>query len=157
MAGYRVGSPKFIIAVDEDIDARDADSVNWALCFRMQPHRDMKVAMGKAMILDPSLAPPTASPEEQRYPSPNGGSAVLMDATMKWPYPPTALPKKEFMEDAKKIWEELGLPPLEPKVPWYGYSLGQWTEEYEVEAELALKGDHYQTGEKMAQNRFKAR
>ncbi len=30
--------------------------------------------------------------------------------------------------------------------PWYGYSLGYWTEENKEEAELALKEEHYQTG-----------
>ncbi|TMA65118.1 MAG: UbiD family decarboxylase, partial [Deltaproteobacteria bacterium] len=28
---------KILVVVDEDIDARDADSVNWALTFNMQP------------------------------------------------------------------------------------------------------------------------
>ena len=155
VVAYAVGSPKVIVAVDEDIDPRDPDSVNWALSFRMQPHRDTKVTMGKAMSLDPSLAPSTASYEEQRYPWPNGGSALLIDATLKWPYPPTALPKREFMEDAKRIWEELGLPRLDPKVPWNGYSLGYWTEENALEADLALKGEHFQTGEKLAKGRVK--
>ena len=59
------------------------------------------------------------------------------------------------MERAKKIWEEEGLPPLSPKMPWYGYALGYWTEEDEEAAERALKGEHYQTGEKYARNRVK--
>ncbi len=58
------------------------------------------------------------------YPPPNGCSALLINATMKWPYPPVSLPRKEFMEKAKQIWEEEGLPQLSPKVPWHGYSLG---------------------------------
>jgi len=59
------------------------------------------------------------------------------------------------MERARKIWEEEGLPPLTPKVPWFGYSLGNWTEEDVEEAELAMKGLCYQTGEKLAKNRLK--
>ena len=59
------------------------------------------------------------------------------------------------MERAKQIWEEEGLPDLKPKSPWYGYSLGQWTQENEKEAELALEGKHYQTGEKLARERIK--
>lgn len=155
IAAYNMGSPKIIVAVDEDIDPRDPDSVNWALSWRMQPHRDVKISMGKAMSLDPSLAPATAPESEQRYPSPTGGSALLIDATLNWPYPPVALPKKEFMDNAIKIWEELGLPKLELKVPWHGYPLGHWTEENEEEAELALRGEHYQTGEKVAKERVK--
>ena len=39
------------------------------------------------------------------------------------------------MEKSKLIWEELGLPALKPEMPWYGYSLGQWPEEFQVEAD----------------------
>jgi UbiD family decarboxylase len=148
--------PKIIVAVDEDIDARDADAVNWALSFRMQPHRDMRITQGKSFNLDPSTAPLTSSPEERVYPYPGGSSSVLIDATTKWDYPPVSLPRKDFMEKAKKIWEEAGLPALKPKSPWYGYSLGYWTADNAAEAELALRGEHYQTGEKLEKNRKKA-
>ncbi len=59
------------------------------------------------------------------------------------------------MESAKAIWEELGLPPLKPRMPWYGYSLGVWSKEDEEEAELALTGDHFITGEKVKSRRIK--
>jgi len=59
------------------------------------------------------------------------------------------------MERARKIWEDEGLPSLNPKTPWYGYSLGYWTAENEEEAEIALQGEHYKTGEKIAQERKK--
>lgn len=142
---------KIIIVVDEDIDPRDPDSVNWALSFRMQPHRDTKVTYGKIPSLDRSASP--AGAPDARYPLPHGCSSLLIDATIKWPYPPVSLPKKEYMERAREIWEEEGLPALSPKVPWYGYSLGDWSEEFEGEAELALKGDYYKTGEKLARQR----
>jgi 4-hydroxy-3-polyprenylbenzoate decarboxylase len=80
---------------------------------------------------------------------------MLIDATRKWEYPPVSLPKKEFMERAKRIWEEEGLPSLEPKGLWFGYSLGSWTSEYEEEAELALRGEYYRTGEKLGKERIK--
>jgi len=143
---------KIIIAVDDDIDPRDADSVIWALCYRMQPDCDIRVTLGKSIAMDPSIAPP----EEARYETKAlSGSGVMINATRKWDYPPVSLPKREFMEKAKQLWEEEGLPPLTPKVPWYGYSLGYWTEEDEEEAELALKGEHYTTGEKLAKSRVK--
>ncbi len=144
------GNDKILIAVDDDIDPRDMDSVAWALCYRMQPHRDIQILQGKAAALDPSVVP---SKELEKMLERPPTSAILIDATRKWAYPPTSLPKKEFMEKARKIWEEEGLPPLTPKVPWYGSSLGYWPKEMEEEAELALKGEHYQTGEKLAQNR----
>jgi len=155
-ASFSVAYPKIIIAVDEDIDPSDPDSVNWALSFRMQPHRDTKIVVGKAIALDHSIAPPTVSEKEKQYPPPTGGSALLIDATLKWPYPPASLPKKSFMDNAKKIWEKLELPALTPKEPWYGYSLGKWAGEYETEAELALKGEYYQTGAKFKKQRVKA-
>jgi 4-hydroxy-3-polyprenylbenzoate decarboxylase len=147
------GGGKIIIAVDDDIDPRDLGSVIWALGFRMQPASDVSIAQGKAAALDPSAAPPD---EVRRTPARPITSSMLIDATRKWDYPPVALPKKEFMENARKIWEEEGLPPLTPKVPWYGYSLGYWTKEDEEEAELALRGEYYKTGEKQAKNRIKA-
>jgi 4-hydroxy-3-polyprenylbenzoate decarboxylase len=59
------------------------------------------------------------------------------------------------MENAKAIWEELKLPPLKPRMPWYGYSLGVWSEQDMEEAELALRGDHFITGEKAKTGRIK--
>ncbi len=150
---------KIVIAVDEDINPRDPDSVNWALAYRMQPHRDIRIIQGMVAAMDYSVSHPeehVQRADEQRYPGIHGGSALLIDATTKWDYPPVSLPKREFMEKAKQIWEELGLPKLSPKEPWHGYSLGYWTKENEEEAELALKGEHYQTGEKLARQRVKS-
>lgn len=147
---------KFVIAVDEDIDPHDPDMVNWALGSRVQPHRDVRIIQGMIAPLDPSTAPPEDREKaRQDYPFPSGASAILIDATRKWDYPTVSLPKKQFMERARKIWEEEKLPKLAPKEPWYGYSLGYWTKENEEEAELAIKGEHYQTGEKLATERIK--
>ena len=143
---------KMFVVVDEDIDPHDPDSVNWALVYRMQPDRDIRVTPGKVVALDPSSAPPSQERELLQLPY---SSAVMINATRKWDYPPVSLPKREFMERARQIWEEEGLPPLTPKVPWFGYSLGYWTEQDEEEAQLALKGEHFQTGKKMEQGRTK--
>ncbi len=142
---------KMIIVVDEDIDPRDTDSIIWALCYRMQPHLDIRITPGKTAALDPSAAPLKETMGTRERPP---TSSLLIDATRKWDYPPVSLPKRELMERARQIWEEEGLPKLSPKVPWYGYSLGHWSKENEEEAELALKGEHYQTGEKLARNRI---
>lgn len=132
---------KILVAVDEDIDSEDADSVNWALSFRMQPHRDIKITDHKFAGLDPSAAPPGSAHTEARFPSPSGCSAIMIDATRKWPYPPVALPARSYMEAAKAKWEELGLPPLKPRMPWYGYSLGHWSAEDEENAQMAVRGE----------------
>jgi hypothetical protein len=40
--------------------------------------------------------------------------------------------------------------------PWFGHTLGYWTEELEKEADLAVKGEHYLSGEKWSRRRKKA-
>ena len=146
---------KILVTVDEDIDPEDADSVNWAISFRMQPHRDVKITTHKFAGLDPSAAPPGSPVAEARFPSPSGCSAIMMDATRKWPYPPVALPAKKYMEAAKQKWEKLGLPPLQPKMPWYGYSLGYWSEEDEENAELAIRGEYDKVAERLQKKAVK--
>lgn len=147
---------KFVIVVDEDVNPHDLDSVTWALSFRVQPDRDIRIVKGMISALDPSTAPPEVPDGDfRRYPPPHGNSAILIDATAKWAYPPVSLPARRFMENARQIWDELGLPELKPKQPWYGYDLGAWTKELEQEAALAVQGEHYKTGEKLAQRRVK--
>jgi 4-hydroxy-3-polyprenylbenzoate decarboxylase len=133
---------KYVIAVDEDIDPKDMDAVWWALSYRCNPAIDMEVLKHRDQ---------GHGPRSQR----NGGedASVLFDATLKEPFPPISLPKREFMENAKKIWEELGLPPLKPQSPWFGTSLGEWDESFDVMAERAVQSDYWTTGEIIAQKR----
>jgi 4-hydroxy-3-polyprenylbenzoate decarboxylase len=152
-AGYVVSYAKICIAVDEDIDIWDPAMINWAICFNVRPEEDVFIAQGKSPGLDPSAYPPGVPTHESRLSS---TSALLINATRPWPYPPVSLPGKEFMERAKAIWEELEFPELRPRMPWFGYSLGAWTPLDEEEAELALRGEHFRTGEKAKQERVKA-
>lgn len=140
---------KIIVAVDEDIDPKDPESVNWALCYRMQPDTDVEVVQGRRNSSKWKIL----IPEEHR--NKPTLSALLMNATLKTALPPISLPAREYMERARAIWEELDLPPLTPRTPWYGYSLGQWPDELAQEAELAVKGDYYKTGQKVAGQREK--
>lgn len=152
MVGFHPATGKIVIAVDEDINPRNLDSVFWALGFRMQPHRDMLVIRNRTPSMDPSAAPP-GKELEVSVNEMAGCSALLIDATRKWDYPPVSLPKKEFMERARRLWERLELPKLRPQDPWHGYNLGWWSDEDEEEAQLALRGEHYQTGEKSIKKR----
>jgi 4-hydroxy-3-polyprenylbenzoate decarboxylase len=61
--------------------------------------------------------------------------------------PPLALPKKEYMEHAKELWDRLGLPPLKPESPWHGYTLGDWSEEWDQAAKRAADGHYLKNGE----------
>lgn len=135
---------KFTIAVDKDINPHDLESVVWAMSFRVQPDKDIEIIRYRSSPLDPVSAPPDADRSESAYPGRTGDSAVLIDATLPWDYPPTSLPKREFMEDALELWEEQDLPSLELTEPWYGESLGAWTEAEEVAAEMATEGKYYE-------------
>ena len=135
---------KYIIAVNDDIDPDNADALLWAMSYRANPLLDMHILPHRDQ---------GHGPRSHR----NGGEdgSVLIDATLKEPYPPVSLPKREYMERAKKIWEKLGLPALKPEQPWFGYSLGEWSEEFDEAAERAVKGDYFVTGEMIAKRRRK--
>lgn len=153
-ASLDVGFGKIFVAVDEDIDATNLDAVIWAIAYRAQPHRDMEIIERKLSMLDPSASPSDVPFEEQIYPGIKGNSSLLIDATRKWDYPPVSLPKRRFMERALEIWKEEGLPELKLKEPWYGYELGDWPPEFEQEAELAVKGEYYETGKKLGDRKI---
>ncbi|MBI2318904.1 MAG: UbiD family decarboxylase [Betaproteobacteria bacterium] len=141
---------KIIVAVNEDIDPEDFDSVVWAFSTRFQPHRDARIVSRPASRLtDVSLAPMEVleAAREDYVPDPPTQSYLLMDATMKWPLPPVSLPKREFMERAAQMWREEGLPELKLKEPYFGRNLGYWHEEDVRKAEWALQGDYAKTGE----------
>ena len=70
----------------------------------------------------------------------------MLDATRKWDYPPISLPQRNYMEKAQSIWEELGLPELKLKSPWFGINLGSWSQEDVEDAQRAIQGEHYLTG-----------
>ncbi|MBI4456738.1 MAG: UbiD family decarboxylase [Acidobacteria bacterium] len=138
--------PKICIAVDDDINPHDYASIMWALSFRFQPHRDMRVVQGRTAQLDQSAMPHSLETAYsaswiQNLGGPMGASAMLMDATRKWPYSPVSLPKKFYMERARQIWQTLGFPELRPRDPWYGYNLGIWPDEYREMAEAGERGD----------------
>ncbi len=68
---------------------------------------------------------------------------------------PVSLPKKEFMEKARQIWEEEGLPQLRLKHPWWGYDLGHWLPEEDEQAMMAVRGDYKLVGDILAKQRKK--
>ncbi len=144
---------KIAIAVDEDINLSDIENVMWAVAYRSQPYRDAEIVDSPLFALDPSMVPPGSPRGLVDAGKAPRSTALLIDATMPWPYPPLSLPKREYMERAIEMWRDLQLPSLNLKEPWWGYSLGYWTPEEEKEAELAVQGRHYETGEKQAQTR----
>ena len=133
---------KWIIAVDQDIDPENADALFWAMSYRCQPQHDLKLLPHK----DPGHGP--------RGPHDGGETAaVLINAMLKGTYAPVALPKREFMEEARGIWERLGLPPLTPQTPWHGYDLGHWPAELERQAAMAVRSDYFAMGDELERQR----
>jgi UbiD family decarboxylase len=130
---------RWIVAVDEDIDPENCDAVFWAMAYRSQPQHDLEVLKRK----DPGHGPRGSRDHGEN-------ASVLINATLKGSSAPIALPKREFMENARKTWERLGLPPLEPEMPWYGYELGGWPAELERQAQMAVAGDYLALGEQFA-------
>ena len=135
---------KFVIAIDDDIDPDNADAVFWAMSYRCNPIEDTKVIPYRIR---------GHGPRQEANPRPD--SAMLIDATMKGAMPPVALPKREFMEGAKVLWDKLGLPELRPEPPWHGYSLGDWSEEWDRNAMAATRGEWMERSQSLRQRRRK--
>ncbi len=136
---------KMIIVVDDDIDPKDPEMVMWAMSFAMQPHQDAEIITGRVPLLDPSAHSLMRGREERSFPGAVGCSGLLIDATRKGAFPPVGLPKKSYMENALRIWQEAEMPKLSLKTPWYGYPLGLWDDEDDKLAEKVAQGDYFQS------------
>ena len=126
---------KICIAVNEDISPDNADALLWAMAYRMNPIEDVQLLPHRGMGHGP-----------KREHDSEEDSTLLLDATMKGDMPPLALPKQEYMERAKAIWDELGFEPLRPQPPWFGYSLGDWLPQWDEAAKRAALGRYLENG-----------
>jgi 4-hydroxy-3-polyprenylbenzoate decarboxylase len=117
---------KIVVAVSDDIDATNADAVFWSMAYRCNPRDDVHIVPYRSG----GHGPKSGRRAED--------STMLVDATAKHVMPPLALPKKEFMENARAIWEALGLPALSPQPPWHGYTLGDWSDAWDEFARRAV-------------------
>ncbi len=133
---FRADCGKLCIAVDDDIDPDNSDAVFWAIAFRMNPAADLQVLPYRS----PGHGP------EREHEAAREDATLLMDATMKEELPPLALPRQEYMERARKLWEELGLPKLRPQSPWFGSPQGDWLPQWEDAAKRAVAGDYLENG-----------
>ena len=125
---------KIVIAVSEDIDPANTDAVLWSLAYRSNPAEDVHIEPYRSRGHSPKSGPQTMD------------STMLIDATLKHPMPPLALPAREFMERAQTIWKELGLPALMIRPPWHGYSLGDWSATWDQFARNAVAGEWEKNG-----------
>ena len=115
-ASFHQGVGKILVAVDTDIDPENLDAVMWAMCYRMKPHLDVQIIKGLEKGHAPPFGGASVSTDIASLHDPADESALLVNAILKEPYPPISLPKKEYMERAAEIREELGLPRFEKKV-----------------------------------------
>jgi 4-hydroxy-3-polyprenylbenzoate decarboxylase len=130
----RADCGKIVVAVSEDIDPANVDAVLWSLAYRANPAEDVHIGPWRSGGHGPKSGADA------------GDSTLLIDATLKHAMPPLALPAREFMERARVIWEELGLPRLSPQPPWHGYALGDWAEVWDVYARRAVTGEWETSG-----------
>lgn len=131
---------KYLIAVNEDIDPDNLDAVFWAMSYRANLAEDCELMRHRPL----GHGPKSGADED---------ATLLIDATLKADMAPVALPKREYMEHAKELWEQLGLPPLKPEAPWHGYELGDWSAEWDTLADRAAAGDWISNGERSHQQR----
>ena len=125
---------KIVIAVSDDINPLNTDAIFWSLAYRMNPADDIRIVPGRSRGHGPKGA------------SAGSESGILVDATRKGPMTPLALPAREYMENARSIWEELGLPTLLPRSPWHGYAMGEWSDAWETFAQNAVNGRWAENG-----------
>ncbi len=103
---------KIVIAVSEDIGPDNTDAVMGSFPYRSNPIEDVPVEPYRSM----GHAPKSGLAGMD--------SALLIDATLRYPMAPLALPGRAFMERGQALWKDLGLPKLTVRSPWHGYSLG---------------------------------
>ena len=132
---------KIVIAVTNDVDPRNADAVFWSMAYRSNPIEDLLVVPYRSRSHGPKSESGAAN------------STLLIDATAKSVMPPLALPARQYMDEAREIWERIGLPHLSPQAPWHGVHLGDWDDRWERFAQAAARGEWERNGENTYQRR----
>jgi 4-hydroxy-3-polyprenylbenzoate decarboxylase len=96
------GQFKLVTVVDDDIDIRDPEHVEWALNARYDPARDTLVINNIHSHMDTSVRPV--------HTGSGPASKLVLDATQKIDPGPFSLPPRDTMMRALDVWRELGLP-----------------------------------------------
>jgi len=105
---------KFIYLVDEDIDIRDQDTLNWALSSHVSLPDDIEFVKG--FSTGQSKDSRSSSSEGQELvPSPSSSPVAIVNATSRSVVREMSLPDPSLMSKTKENWAETGLPPLNPR------------------------------------------
>ncbi len=102
---------KFIYLVDDDIDIRDQDTVNWALSSRVRFPQDIEFAES-VMSSRSGGAKAFSGDGGNLVPNPSSSAVAIVNATAKQATPELSLPDASLMLRVKDQWAETGLPPL---------------------------------------------
>ncbi len=154
-----VSDAKYLIAVDFDVNLHDSELLVWAMSFRTQPDADVRIIPGGMRKFDPSATHRSGRLDPSAAPIAPGGALgpgarkefflTLVNATRKYPYPPVALPRKDYMERAHELWKaQEVLPTPRLQEPWHGYFLGYWNDDLQDDADLTLRGEYSKVGDK---------
>lgn len=136
-ASFTPAIGKFCIAIDEDIDPENTDQVLWAMAYRSNPLTDTHVV-------------PNRGKGHGGLPGGAIDSTMLIDATAKGDLPPVALPKKGIHGPGALPLGGAWPAPTPPESPWSGYSLGDWSSEWDACAARAAAGDWLANGRRSA-------
>lgn len=104
---------KFIYLVDEDVDIRDQDTLNWALSSHVNLPHDIEFV--KSLTTSQSKESKSSSSDGQELvPAPSSVVAIF-NATSRNAMREMSLPSPSLMSKTKENWAETGLPPLNPR------------------------------------------
>jgi UbiD family decarboxylase len=106
---------KYIYLVDEDIDIRDQDTLNWALSSGVNLPQDIEFVKGFPAFPSNHSASLSDGQELVPLPSSSSSSVAIVNATAKSGRREMSLPCASFMAKTKESWAETGLPPLTPR------------------------------------------
>ena len=126
---------KIVIAVSEDIDPTSMDAVLWSLAYRTNPIDDMHIAPAPRRRAGRAIRPAKVRLRAAGRRHPQAADAAAR-----------ACRREPYMEHARALWEELGLPALNVQAPWHGYTLDDWTDTWETWARRTTAGDWEETG-----------
>lgn len=115
LAKFNLGQ-KFIYLVDEDIDIRDQETLNWVLSSRVDPERDIEFIKDfPTFQYDPSTLSRAVKDGKELGAPPYPSSVAIVNATVKCEVPEISLPTSSVMFKALEHWGETGLPPITPR------------------------------------------
>ena len=125
---------KITIGVSEDINPESMEEIMWAVAYRTDLPKDVQINDYQANGHAPKL---------------RGGREWEAQMIMT-PPPSTRCPRCRCPRSSTwrrpGLWDKAGLPPVKPVRKWYGYSLGDWCDEWDASAQRAADGNWLANG-----------